>query len=139
MYALKGFLTYHRGKTEDNDEWLDEGKDFLERALKKCGTENLGYKYIIVSNLKRISTSREEKLEYANNLMDICSGDGNDGIMREVHAMQAHAAGHFHLRNICIEYYEMAGRSRAEWCFGCLLYTSPSPRDKRQSRMPSSA
>ena len=25
----------------------------------------------------------------------------------------------------------------ALWC--CLLYTSPSPRDKRQSRMPSSA
>ena len=24
-------------------------------------------------------------------------------------------------------------------CRGCLLYTSPSPRDKRQSRMPSSA
>ena len=24
-------------------------------------------------------------------------------------------------------------------CKGCLLYTSPSPRDKRQSRMPSSA
>ena len=24
-------------------------------------------------------------------------------------------------------------------CFSCLLYTSPSPRDKRQSRMPSSA
>ena len=26
-----------------------------------------------------------------------------------------------------------------ETCEGCLLYTSPSPRDKRQSRMPSSA
>ena len=26
-----------------------------------------------------------------------------------------------------------------EWFFFCLLYTSPSPRDKRQSRMPSSA
>ena len=25
------------------------------------------------------------------------------------------------------------------WTKGCLLYTSPSPRDKRQSRMPSSA
>ena len=24
-------------------------------------------------------------------------------------------------------------------CYSCLLYTSPSPRDKRQSRMPSSA
>ena len=27
----------------------------------------------------------------------------------------------------------------AGWSGGCLLYTSPSPRDKRQSRMPSSA
>ena len=26
-----------------------------------------------------------------------------------------------------------------DWDIGCLLYTSPSPRDKRQSRMPSSA
>ena len=25
------------------------------------------------------------------------------------------------------------------WDYACLLYTSPSPRDKRQSRMPSSA
>ena len=30
------------------------------------------------------------------------------------------------------------GRGRA-LPYGCLLYTSPSPRDKRQSRMPSSA
>ena len=28
---------------------------------------------------------------------------------------------------------------RAAWGISCLLYTSPSPRDKRQSRMPSSA
>ena len=27
----------------------------------------------------------------------------------------------------------------ATWLGACLLYTSPSPRDKRQSRMPSSA
>ena len=26
-----------------------------------------------------------------------------------------------------------------EWTMGCLLYTSPSPRDTRSSRMPSSA
>ena len=31
---------------------------------------------------------------------------------------------------------ETSGRSRL---YACLLYTSPSPRDKRQSRMPSSA
>ena len=30
-------------------------------------------------------------------------------------------------------------RSEIEPIASCLLYTSPSPRDKRQSRMPSSA
>ena len=30
-------------------------------------------------------------------------------------------------------------RNSAALCGDCLLYTSPSPRDKRQSRMPSSA
>ena len=29
--------------------------------------------------------------------------------------------------------------SKVRMYYGCLLYTSPSPRDKRQSRMPSSA
>ena len=34
-----------------------------------------------------------------------------------------------------------AARMAADWGYDeiCLLYTSPSPRDKRQSRMPSSA
>ena len=31
------------------------------------------------------------------------------------------------------------GRAGVGFSFSCLLYTSPSPRDKRQSRMPSSA
>ena len=30
-------------------------------------------------------------------------------------------------------------RSAAKWLCGCLLYTSPSPRDRQKSRMPSSA
>ena len=32
-----------------------------------------------------------------------------------------------------------ADNSNGDWQYSCLLYTSPSPRDKRQSRMPSSA
>ena len=31
------------------------------------------------------------------------------------------------------------GAAITGWCCGCLLYTSPSPRDQRGSRMPSSA
>ena len=34
---------------------------------------------------------------------------------------------------------DTAGHIALLWQQGCLLYTSPSPRDKRQSRMPSSA
>ena len=35
-----------------------------------------------------------------------------------------------------VQVYEMENEDRAD---GCLLYTSPSPRDQRGSRMPSSA
>ena len=38
--------------------------------------------------------------------------------------------------HLVIHLEQEADRMRRE---GCLLYTSPSPRDKRQSRMPSSA
>ena len=41
---------------------------------------------------------------------------------------------------VLVEVSEDSGTSRTtEGLAGCLLYTSPSPRDKRQSRMPSSA
>ena len=32
-----------------------------------------------------------------------------------------------------------SSKTKYPWYNNCLLYTSPSPRDKRQSRMPSSA
>ena len=36
--------------------------------------------------------------------------------------------------------FEVLGNRRYEWkCNNCLLYTSPSPRDRTRSRMPSSA
>ena len=39
-----------------------------------------------------------------------------------------------------VEFRTFAGRVKyTDEVNGCLLYTSPSPRDKRQSRMPSSA
>ena len=38
---------------------------------------------------------------------------------------------------ICVSHYILEELSKGRYV--CLLYTSPSPRDKRQSRMPSSA
>ena len=37
------------------------------------------------------------------------------------------------------EDFDLLGLAKNYISSGCLLYTSPSPRDKRQSRMPSSA
>ena len=34
---------------------------------------------------------------------------------------------------------KIAARNSISWGLGCLLYTSPSPRDRTRSRMPSSA
>ena len=39
-------------------------------------------------------------------------------------------------KNGKVIYYE---DSYGYWCKNCLLYTSPSPRDRTRSRMPSSA
>ena len=43
----------------------------------------------------------------------------------------------------CVSYvmenYGYTLEQGTEWCSACLLYTSPSPRDRTRSRMPSSA
>ena len=39
----------------------------------------------------------------------------------------------------CTIFLTLAGSTSAAGCMHCLLYTSPSPRDKSSSRMPSSA
>ena len=57
-----------------------------------------------------------------------------DGIVTAM----AHPAGLNEDFNISAD-REMTVAEIARVCWDCLLYTSPSPRDKRQSRMPSSA
>ena len=37
------------------------------------------------------------------------------------------------------DHYKLFGKEPWEIEYGCLLYTSPSPRDRQKSRMPSSA
>ena len=56
---------------------------------------------------------------------------GNEGLMGEVIEL--------HGDQSVIQVYEETSGVRPGEPVICLLYTSPSPRDKRQSRMPSSA
>ena len=55
-----------------------------------------------------------------------------------IFSTQDHAAAAIADQGIPV--YAKKGETLDEyWQYTCLLYTSPSPRDKRQSRMPSSA
>ena len=51
------------------------------------------------------------------------------------------AAIEYAIRDVVVPAVELEkqGHEIIRLNIGCLLYTSPSPRDKRQSRMPSSA
>ena len=63
----------------------------------------------------------------------------DDGKLAEDQAVR------FTANSIIVADIEAKNDKVKRWCVrstpfqGCLLYTSPSPRDKRQSRMPSSA
>ena len=64
----------------------------------------------------------------------ICSGDSTT----QVKAISGNVSRRVK-EELNISPAHIEGTNDARWCLVCLLYTSPSPRDKRQSRMPSSA
>ena len=44
-----------------------------------------------------------------------------------------------HLQYWPQDLHSVITKTADDWCDTCLLYTSPSPRDRQKSRMPSSA
>ena len=70
------------------------------------------------------------------------------GIREKIKLESTAGTGHFYTttknkRNMpekmLIKKFDPVARKHVDYKETCLLYTSPSPRDKRQSRMPSSA
>ena len=61
-----------------------------------------------------------------------CAGFGEN---HDVHGAICHMNGFFPETKVRSQDFNEIVRNQ----YNCLLYTSPSPRDKRQSRMPSSA
>ena len=81
-------------------------------------------------------TNPEDYKEYLAKVTDIVTKFGGEYLVRGGE-FQCFEGEWKYPRTVVIKFpsYEKA----LEWYNSCLLYTSPSPRDKRQSRMPSSA
>ena len=60
-------------------------------------------------------------------------------LAKEAESLGVEIFAGFTASEIIIENDQLKGIVTGEMGVSCLLYTSPSPRDKRQSRMPSSA
>ena len=72
------------------------------------------------------------------------NGSGDWGTKEDLTGLPCADAANFNDRNLPMFYSDTTllycyGSCETDGTCPCLLYTSPSPRDKRQSRMPSSA
>ena len=78
------------------------------------------------ASITRLYHTIEKGLSY----VDYRAGFGKDNLNKLLNSMEQYSANHYDTEKF---FYKCALSTF------CLLYTSPSPRDKRQSRMPSSA
>ena len=79
----------------------------------------------------------KERLESEINSISLDIED--QGYMHKGHTAHTEGKMHIWVEIVSDDFINMNPIQRHQLIYTCLLYTSPSPRDKRQSRMPSSA
>ena len=87
---------------------------------------------VVITGIGIVSSLGNNKKEVKDSLYNCSSGISFDNSQKEM-GFRSQVSG-----QIKINLEEIIERKFLRF-MGCLLYTSPSPRDKRQSRMPSSA
>ena len=112
LKCLSGLMNYDSGSIDYN---CLNGHLFLSDKLNIFGDLN------IEENLKVLST-------YHNHTFD-------ESVFKE--SLSILNIKQF--KDLPLKFLSRGNLQRNKLCIACLLYTSPSPRDKRQSRMPSSA
>ena len=118
----------------ENGKVLKVGSDAQIKALIEPGTQVIDLKgqalmpglidshsHAIFGGLEMVSANMEDDVVGLDELEKRLRGWRDDGKARHGDVLS------------------VAGMSSAYWAKACLLYTSPSPRDRQKSRMPSSA
>ena len=135
------YFPYHEGwETANTPEYLLEANKNIARIRKQMLWTRIQFKHaaFVAGKIRQDLPNNQVELEQALN-----TAHGSAGLMQAVKAgHQIAGLSARSLENLNVQIGELiqaqAGQGM-EQNMSCLLYTSPSPRDKRQSRMPSSA
>ena len=105
-----------------------------DHKTTKTSKKNCGANCLCVYGLgEQIRNGANPVWGEAKGLLAVLGDDPNDNVRSDVPAGLRNLGATCYLGSLVqVLYHNAAFRD-------CLLYTSPSPRDKRQSRMPSSA
>ena len=114
------------------------GRSAGDYALKRMVYENLSNteKIKTIESLAQLTSNPDEKYNLDNSLIRKLSKNFFEEVSHRNPSLPGLAAGQLPTGFNPSETYNARQHPRS---LACLLYTSPSPRDKRQSRMPSSA
>ena len=118
-----------------SNEEIEQQSKYLELLLEANKNINLTgitqpKEAVIKHTLDSLSASKAIE---GSKIIDIGSGGGTPGIPLAI----ANPDKHFYLIDSVLKKTNFL--NEATKALGCLLYTSPSPRDRTRSRMPSSA
>ena len=140
LESFRRFIISSTCKSYAPRNYLEDSEVFAERE------DNLGAIYVEAADKVTLKKIRDIKFMNARDVLGIIynSKSGNTSLKwRQIRRMEGKVTGEASpnsLTNLA-----EAGVLTLDWVENylkkksCLLYTSPSPRDERQSRMPSSA
>ena len=111
-----------KAMTQMATRWVDRNVDVISKRMKLSSRQGLrvNFNNRIIDSIKTVGVSKLDNNFVEAPIVEFCSIDSSGPKTSPSLKIKVH------LSKIAPENI-------------CLLYTSPSPRDKRQSRMPSSA
>ena len=113
--------------TDDNLNWLNPEKSLREQGIDETQVLVLRKKFFFTDQ----NVDRNDPIQ-----LHLLYVQSRDAIIEGVHPVNKEEATQFAALQCQIQY---GNHKSSQTHPTCLLYTSPSPRDRQKSRMPSSA